>query len=225
MKPKRIILVRHGESEGNVDKNIYTRKPDYALTLTDKGKQQALAAGQEIKKLVGDEKARFYLSPLWRARQTFQQINESFNVPLGTIIEDPRLREQEWSGGLRKEPDNEKIEKERDAFGSFYYRVEGGENCADVFDRVSDFLNTLHRDFAKSYFPENAVIVNHGMTMRLFIMRWFHYTVEQFERIANPHNGELWVMEKDSTSDRYRLVTNIREYETVSHPYQFNWSK
>ncbi len=29
MKPKRIILIRHGESEGNTDRNIYSQKPDY----------------------------------------------------------------------------------------------------------------------------------------------------------------------------------------------------
>ena len=37
MKPQRIILIRHGESEGNINKEIYTQKPDYALYLTNKG--------------------------------------------------------------------------------------------------------------------------------------------------------------------------------------------
>ena len=49
MKPKRIILIRHGESEGNVNKRIYNQKPDYALLLTDKGKQLAAAAGILVK--------------------------------------------------------------------------------------------------------------------------------------------------------------------------------
>ena len=32
--PKRIILLRHGESEGNVNKEVYERVPDNALELT-----------------------------------------------------------------------------------------------------------------------------------------------------------------------------------------------
>ena len=33
-RPRRIILVRHGESQGNVDDAIYETVPDHALTLT-----------------------------------------------------------------------------------------------------------------------------------------------------------------------------------------------
>lgn len=39
-RPKRIILMRHAESEGNVDKRIYTSTPDHALKITDRGQQQ-----------------------------------------------------------------------------------------------------------------------------------------------------------------------------------------
>ena len=74
----------------------------------------------------------------------------------------------------------------RDAYGTFYYRISEGESGADVYDRVSDFFGTLHRDFEKPDFPANALIVTHGMTLRLFLMRWFHWTVEEFEQLANP---------------------------------------
>lgn len=40
-RPKRIILMRHAESEGNVDKEIYTSIPDHALKITDRGRKQA----------------------------------------------------------------------------------------------------------------------------------------------------------------------------------------
>jgi broad specificity phosphatase PhoE len=45
MRPKRIILIRHGESEGNLDSGIYQLKPDYTLELTKKGLRQADKAG------------------------------------------------------------------------------------------------------------------------------------------------------------------------------------
>ena len=44
MKPKRIILIRHGESEGNLDKGVYAQKPDYSLLLTELGHRQAQEA-------------------------------------------------------------------------------------------------------------------------------------------------------------------------------------
>jgi len=54
MKPKRIILVRHGQSEGNEDSLNYETIPDYALNLTPKGQEQAVGAGKEILSIIGD---------------------------------------------------------------------------------------------------------------------------------------------------------------------------
>lgn len=44
-----LILVRHGESQGNVDRNIYKSIPDYALRLTPNGITQAKKAGEIIR--------------------------------------------------------------------------------------------------------------------------------------------------------------------------------
>ena len=44
-------------------------------------------------------------------------------------------------------------------------------------------MDTLHRDFQKTDFPQNVLIVTHGLTMRLFLMRWFHWTVSEFEAL------------------------------------------
>ena len=70
MKPKRIILIRHGESEANVDKYLFGRVPDYTIELTEKGREQAKEAGKRLKELVKDESIYFYVSPFWRARST-----------------------------------------------------------------------------------------------------------------------------------------------------------
>lgn len=60
--PKRLILVRHGESEGNIDPLLYCRVPDNAMHLTELGYEQAVAAGKSIKKIIGDESVvRFIL--------------------------------------------------------------------------------------------------------------------------------------------------------------------
>lgn len=53
--PKRLILVRHGESQGNIDPSLYGRVPDNAMHLTELGYEQAVAAGKSIKKMIGNE--------------------------------------------------------------------------------------------------------------------------------------------------------------------------
>ena len=225
MKPDRIFIVRHGQSVGNVSKEVYKDTPDYALQLTDKGREQALEVGKKLQSIIGNQTIQFYVSPMWRTRQTYAAIRKSFpNVydpDLYKYYEDPRLREQEWGQNMEsREGYKDKIEEYRDSYGHFYYRFrDGGESCADVFDRVSDFMNTMHRDFQKKDFARNAVVVTHGMTMRLFIMRWFHCTVEEFESWGNPQNCGYFLLERED-GEKYRLVTPLRKHK-IRHDFQF----
>lgn len=217
MHPKRIILIRHGQSEGNSEPCIYKNKPDYALELTQNGIKQASEAGKQLKTIVNDESLFFYVSPFFRTRSTFENIVNNFPREQFNFIEEPRLREQE-RGHLRTVEENEKIEEERDAYGPFYFRFPDGESCADVFDRVSDFLGTLLRDFTKSSFPENAIIITHGMSIRLFLMRWFHWSVEEFELHANPLNCQMVIMELHPNG-KYNLKSELVR-QPAKHKYQ-----
>jgi len=210
MKPKRIILMRHAESEGNVNKELYKVKPDYALNLTPNGLLQAATSGKALKDLIGTETVSAYVSPFYRTRQTFGMVKPFLNIV--EEREDPRLREQEWCGKLRPEGYDYGTEEERDAYGHFYYRFHGGESCADVFDRISTFLETIYRDFRKDTNPENALIVTHGMTLRVFLMRWCHLTVEEFELLRNPKNAQFIVLERQA-DNKYKLITPLEKYE------------
>lgn len=221
MKPKRIILVRHGQSEGNFDKKIYSVKPDYALYLTKLGIEQAKDVGIKLNTLMGNESFGIYHSPFFRSRQTMDCALTNMDVKPLFIKEEPRLREQEWSAGLRTEENFEGIQEERDNFGHFYYRFNGGESCADVYDRVSDFLDTLFRDFDKFEFPDNCLIFGHGMTNRVFLMRFLHNTVEEFEKWSNPKNCEYFILQLQ-TYGKYKLTTVLREHE-LKHKYQYNF--
>ena len=228
--------MRHGQSVGNADKSVYKDTPDYALELTPKGHEQAESAGLAIKTYIpAGESIQFYVSPFWRTRQTYMGIRKSFPNLVhqvgGTVFipdtykyyEDPRIREQEWGQNMDTRGDVgfiEKIEEYRDSYGHFYYRFrDGGESCADVFDRVSDFMGTMFRDFEKKDFPRNAVVVTHGMTMRLFLMRWFHSSVEEFEAWGNPLNGSFFLLERGDR-EKYQLVTPLRIHD-LRHHFQF----
>ena len=51
--------------------------------------------------------------------------------------------------------------------------------------------------------PEvNIICVTHGLTLRLFLMRWFQYTVEEFEESWNPENTGTVVMERIVDAER-----------------------
>ncbi|KAH0642068.1 hypothetical protein KY290_035216 [Solanum tuberosum] len=76
--PKKTILVRHGESEGNEDKNVYTVVPNHKVQLKEKGKQQAKNTGELFQSVVGNSKVYFYVSPFLRTFLTLKEISSSF---------------------------------------------------------------------------------------------------------------------------------------------------
>ena len=211
-KPKRIVLLRHGNSQANADKGVRATIPDHEIELTEQGWEQAKVAGLQLNKLFGKETVRVYLSPYRRTRQTYEgvKLGDGYEMNIISEYEDPRIREQDF-GHLRNLDAFELIDKERSRFGTFFYRIPDGESGADCYDRVSDFLNTLHRDFTKTDYPDNALIISHGLTIRLFCMRWFHWSVEEFERLRNPFNCEQIILELQP-NDKYKLMTPFRKY-------------
>lgn len=187
-RPRRIVLVRHGESTGNLDDTVYEREPDHALPLTELGRRQAETTGRRLRETFGHEGVSVYVSPYRRTHETFH----AFHLDPGQVRvrEEPRLREQDW--GNWQDRDDVRLQKAyRDAYGHFFYRFAQGESGADVYDRVGGFLESLFRSFEAPDHPPNVLLVTHGLAMRLFCMRWFHWTVGEFESLSNPGNGEM----------------------------------
>ena len=70
--PRRIFILRHGESEGNVDESMYSRVADPEIKLTPRGISQAEAAGRAIRERCeadGSYRLFFYFSPYMRTKQ------------------------------------------------------------------------------------------------------------------------------------------------------------
>ncbi|KAK1325911.1 hypothetical protein QJS10_CPA01g02391 [Acorus calamus] len=207
-RPRRIILVRHGQSEGNVDEGAYTRIPDPRIGLTQKGWEEAEATGRKIKDMIlgdgaDDWKVYFYVSPYKRTLETLRGLGRAFERPrIAGVREEPRLREQDF-GNFQ---DREKMRHEKSVrlrYGRFFYRFPNGESAADVYDRITGFRETLRADIDIGRFQPpgerspnmNLVIVSHGLTLRVFLMRWYKWTVEQFEGLTNFCNGGMLVMQ------------------------------
>ncbi|MEX2982183.1 histidine phosphatase family protein [Streptomyces sp. C36] len=200
-RPRRIVLIRHGESEGNVDDTVYEREPDHALSLTEAGRKQAEEAGVRLRELFGDEEVSVYVSPYRRAHQTLQAL--ALDPRRIRVREEPRLREQDW-GNWQDRDDVRRQKAYRDAYGHFFYRFAQGESGADVYDRVGAFLESLWRSFDDPGHPPNVLLVTHGLTMRLFCMRWLHWSVAEFESLSNPGNAETRMLVLGSDG-RYHL--------------------
>ena len=199
--PKRIVLVRHGEAVGNVDTRLFSRVPDNRMKLTEKGKLQAQRAGKDLRRLIADESLRFFYSPYTRTKETMAHIIDGgfSDHPSDVVLamEDARLREQDF-GNLQDPEAMSMYLEERKSFGRFYYRYPNGESGADVYSRVEGFHSSLKRkmDNNDRLKIKNFVIISHGLTIRLYLMRILRWTVEQFEQVLNPQNCAIIVLEK-----------------------------
>jgi len=135
-----------------------------------------------------------------------------------TIREDARLREQDW-GNFQDPEQIKKFMEERRRFGAFYYRFPHGESGADVYDRASSFWATLHRDWDRQHqweceemsddYIDNYVIISHGITLRLLLMKYFGWSVEEFHLLWNFENCQMILLEKQPNGS-YQLSKPLR---------------
>lgn len=101
-------------------------------------------------------------------------------------LEDPRLREVEH--GLADVSKQETLRKIHSYF--FYRMADGGESPSDCFDRICHFLDTMKRQSVRKG-KKKALVVSHGLAIRCFVMRFLHLTIEDFDRMQNPKNGDI----------------------------------
>lgn len=212
MLPRRIVLVRHGQSQGNVNEAAYVDEADWRIALTPEGRKQAAEAGARLHEVLGGLPTMWYVSPYRRTQQTLAVMmggssgnpSKTLGYTLG-VREEPRIAEQQF-GNFQNVEAVIAAKEERSRFGRFWYRFPNGESGLDVFNRTTSFIATLFRDMSSIQVlmqpgtrgdgEFNIVIVTHGLTLRLFLMRWLRWSVAQFERSKNPPNGSIIIMER-----------------------------
>jgi broad specificity phosphatase PhoE len=164
--PKLIVLVRHGESEGNArgKDNESAEKPNHEFSLTERGKAQLGFTREILDKEFGSFDACFHSS--------YRRTHESARILFPwwkNFTEDSRL--DEWWRGIWHSYGKEKVEAEYPAEaalekfeGRYHHRPPGGESGPDVELRIRSFIT----DLRLFYENQRILIVGHGNWIILF---------------------------------------------------------
>jgi probable phosphoglycerate mutase len=159
----RLVLVRHGQSHGNVDRRIDTRPP--GAELTDLGREQARAFARELP----HRPAMIAHSVAVRAAQTAEEIS----AELGLATHEFEGIHEVQVGDLENRNDDDAIA----AFESVYQRwhegdldvpMPAGETGNEVLDRYVPVLTQLRmRHLDDDAWHKDIVVVSHGAAIRL----------------------------------------------------------
>jgi probable phosphoglycerate mutase len=175
--PRSLLLVRHGESSGNVardlaeangDERIDIEQRDMDVGLSPTGEKQAAALGSWLREQ-GDEAPTVALSsPYVRARRTAEIAVAASALDIELAI-DERLREREF--GVLDRLTRRGIEAQfpeeasaRSRLGKFYHRPPGGESWCDVGLRVRSALDSI----AREHQGERVLLVAHQVVIFMF---------------------------------------------------------
>ncbi|RMI34438.1 histidine phosphatase family protein [Nocardia stercoris] len=156
-----MILVRHGETEGNVAKLLDTRLP--GLALTERGVAQAKSFGSTLP----GPPAGLFSSAALRARETAAQIEAVTGVAAQVL--DDMFEVQ--AGDLEGRSGADALGAFHDIYRSWHEgdldrRIPGGESGTDVLDRVVPVLDRLRTDYLDNA-TGDILVVSHGALMRL----------------------------------------------------------
>ncbi len=166
-----LFVLRHGESLGQKDANLYKRLGDDRIPLTKTGYKQSRRAGIILSTLfsLARTKSPVVLSSTGErslatgAAILHVLISHGFTTP---FLPDRRLDKQKFGEFDGLFSDKERSENcpaaysayklEEEKFGTFYVRPPGGESIHDVQNRIEDCLTSIPADGAP------RVIVTHG---------------------------------------------------------------
>ena len=224
MTPTTLLLVRHGESLGNLAAaraeaersevvEVATRDAD--TPLSDRGRDQARALGTFLASLDPDERPDVvWCSPYVRARETARIALEEAGLELPVRL-DERLRDRElgildrltWRGVQARHPSEA---ERRRHLGKMYHRPPGGESWADVALRARAALgDLLPRDAGR-----RVLVVVHDavvMLLRYVLEELTEAELMEIVRERSIRNASLTRL--DRGDDRWELTV----FDDVAH--------
>lgn len=206
----RILLVRHGESEGNIDPVNYLKQGDQNISLTDKGWQQAIDTGKFLRHLYSHQSCwpLIYLSSYQRTKETLSGIAHGIgdkfpNSP--NIFEDPRLIEKHFGAtNMIEHPEgflNPEFAAQLKSMSDSIYEKDPfttrnplGESNKDNLLAVKSFIDgTFKRDIDNGH--EEFLCVTHGATIINFLLSWAHLPMARRDDIPRLGNCDVVAIE------------------------------
>jgi len=175
----RVLLVRHGESEGNRART-FTASPE--VPLTELGREQARNAAVRIAEIC--RPARLVSSPYARARQTAEIVAAHLRLPVEV---DDSWREQDLGRLAGRPYDEARRDPTFDKHRPWQWRPPDGESVADVRRRVAPALDRLIEQTAGT----DVVVVTHAGVMKAL---WAH-AAGTWVRAPVPANGGIMIIE------------------------------
>jgi broad specificity phosphatase PhoE len=157
----RLLLIRHGESQGNSELRIQGQG---AYPLTERGLEQSLLVAQRLRRL---SLAALYSSPIKRAHLTASVIAEATGLKVTKL---PGVKEYDF-GELSSITYRELVEKhpeivEQYRRGPDYPSFPGAEDREDFRRRVCDAL----WDVAERHPGASAAVVTHAGPIGVFCL-------------------------------------------------------
>lgn len=159
----RLVLVRHGQSHGNVEKRLDTRPP--GAELTELGRRQARGyAGS-----VTATPALLGHSVAIRARQTAVEIGGELQLATQEFVDIHEVQ----VGELENRNDKDAVDEFEQIYrrwheGALHVPMPGGETGTEVLDRYLPVVTDLRLRYLDNHdWSGDIVMVSHGAAIRL----------------------------------------------------------
>jgi len=218
----RIFLMRHGFSEGNENPENYIKRGDPQVHLTETGWQQAIAAGRFLKNYLAAHPGasprtpRLWVSGYVRTRETAAGLIYGMDnmIPPSDCRVSSHLVEQDFGlfchvQGARREqhfPLINEFYRAARARNVYYARPPMGESPMDVQNRTAHLIGPLMADRAQ-HGVEDAVLVTHGVSLRVFAMAFLQIDPVRYTDFKLPENGSIYLIEGDhDTGWQFRQI-------------------
>ncbi|MGQ9818849.1 MAG: 2,3-bisphosphoglycerate-dependent phosphoglycerate mutase [Candidatus Kapaibacteriales bacterium] len=202
-----LILVRHGESEWNLQ-NRFTGWVD--VDLSPRGVEEAHKAGRILKKANYRIDAVF-TSVLMRAIRTTEIILEELGLNGMHYEKDMALNERHYGElqGLNKQEIGEKFGMEQLKIWRRSYDIAppGGESLKDTQNRVLPYYHTHIEPLLRN--NKNVLVSAHGNSLRALVMYLENLTKEEVMELNIP-TGVPYVYEMNENLEiKNKTILNI----------------
>jgi len=183
----RLILLRHGESQWNLE-NRFTGWVD--VPLSPRGIQEAMDAGEKLGSFKFD---RAFTSVLARANETLQLVLETISQTGIPIEKDKALNERMYGKlqGLNKDETAKKYGEAQVKIWrrSYDVRPPGGESLKDTAERVLPYYERTIKPYLLK--GDTILVAAHGNSLRALIMELEQLSREQVLELNIPTGAPL----------------------------------